>query len=96
MTKLNDTLDSIKPDDGTVGDNMPSGYEESVQALENLLILWHQRCRDRRGGRTINEKTETCSHTIYVRLCFTHCACSACNYIVFLISIMLRLFALCL
>ena len=37
MTNLNDTLDPIRPDDGTVGDNMPSGDVEVVQAQEEII-----------------------------------------------------------
>ena len=37
MTNLNDTLDHIGPDDGTVGGNMPSGYVEMVQAQEEII-----------------------------------------------------------
>ena len=37
MTNLNDTLDPIRPDDGTVGDDMPSGDVEVVQAQEEII-----------------------------------------------------------
>ena len=34
---MNDTLDPIRPDDGTVGDSMPSGDVEVVQAQEEII-----------------------------------------------------------
>ena len=37
MTNLNDTLDSIRPDDGTVGDDMPSGDVEVKQFQEEII-----------------------------------------------------------
>ena len=37
MTNVNDTLDPIRPDDGTVGDNMPSVDVEVVQAQEEII-----------------------------------------------------------
>ena len=64
MTHLNDTLDPIRPDDGTVGDNIPSGVVEVVQAQEE--IIGNDGIEDAgKGGRRINEETETCSQTIY-------------------------------
>ncbi len=37
MTNVNDTLDPIRPDNGTVGDNMPSVDVEAVQAQEEII-----------------------------------------------------------
>ena len=37
MTNLNDSLDSIRLDDGTVGDNMPLGDVEVVQVQEEII-----------------------------------------------------------
>ena len=37
MTNQNDTLDLTRPDGGTVGDDMPSGDAEVVQALEEFI-----------------------------------------------------------
>ena len=37
MTNVNHTLDPIRPDNGTVGDNMPSVDVEVVQVQEEIL-----------------------------------------------------------
>ena len=37
MTNVNDTLDPIRPDNGTVGDNMPSVDVEVVQVKEEII-----------------------------------------------------------
>ena len=37
MTHLNDVLDPIRLDDGTAGDDMPSGDVEVVQAQEEII-----------------------------------------------------------
>ena len=37
MTNHNDTLDPMRPDDSTVGDNMPSGDVEVLQAQEEMI-----------------------------------------------------------
>ena len=37
MTNVNHTLDPIRPDNGTVGDNMPSVDVEVVQAQEEII-----------------------------------------------------------